>query len=348
MRLARLAAALAAGLVAATAAGAGKALACAICLSAVSVTTLEEVDAADRAVLAVAGESGGFRVVAELKGAAAAGGAIPAAALVPSPEAPAGGRALLLAHNALAGTWKSLGTTDLAVADWLRQVAAATGAARLTLVAPRLEDPDPLVATLAHDAVALAPYAAVADVAATLDLGRLRAWAADPDTGARRATYVLLLGLAGGPADAAAIEARLDAAREAQDATDVAALLAADLELRGPERVDWLGRTYLTDPARSLPETEAALLALAAHGDADRSVPRARVVAAYVDFIRARAPLAGFVAPELAEWQAWDATGAYAALIEAGAVEDPAEEFAIVSYLRQSPDPAAAAALAHD
>jgi hypothetical protein len=345
-RLAR-AARLAAALAALTVAGAGGAGACAICLSAVSVTTGEEIDASDRAVLA-APDRDGLRVVAVVRGETAVGAAIPASTLVPAPEPPAPGAALLLVHNALAGTWKSLGATDPENADWLRHVAGASGSARLALVASRLEDPDPLVAEIAHDEIALSPYPAMVRLENRIDPGRLRGWIADPETGPRRATYILLLGITGGPEDAAAIEARLAAAGKAQDATDAAALLAADLELRGPGRMDWIEQTYLADPARTLPEIEAALLALAVHGDTDGTVPRERVVEAYRRFIRARPAMAGFVAPELAEWGAWQATGDYAALIAAGAVTDPAEEFAILTYLQQSPDPAAKAALADD
>jgi hypothetical protein len=188
----------------------------------------------------------------------------------------------------------------------------------------------------------------MAGLADRLDPDRLRSWVVDPEIGPRHATYILLLGLAGGPEDAAAIEARLDAGWRTQDATFSAALLAADLELRGADRIGWIEATYLVDPARTLPEIEAALLALAVHGDTNRAVPRERVIAAFRRFISARPAMAGFVAPELAEWEAWDATGDYVALIEAGAVTDPAEEFAILSYLRQSPDPAAKAVLEDD
>lgn len=329
-----------------TAVGATAASACAICLSAVSATVGEQLDATDRAVLA-APDAGALRVLAAVKGGIEAGDAIPVTAVLPRTGAPAGA-ALLLAHNALADTWTPLGATDPANADWLRQVATTEGAARLALAAARLEDPDPLVAEIAHDEIARAPYAAMVGPARAVEADRLRTWADDPATGVRRATYVLLLGMAGGPEDAAAIEARLEAARRAADATDLAALLAADLELRGPDRLAWIEQTYLVDPLVTLPEIEAALLALSVHGGADGTVPRDRVVASFLRFIRARPPMASFVAPELAEWQAWDATGDYAALLQAGLVTDPAEEFAILSYLRQSPDVAAKAALADD
>lgn len=363
-RAARLGAALAILI----AGGAGGAAACAICLSAISVTTGERLDASDRAVLAVA-DGDGLRVVAVLKGEAAIGEIIPG----PAPEVPPAGAALLMARNALGQDWRSLGATDPANAAWLRQIAEtarlgtvpapASGRrsagsrpelsepamqARLALALPRLEDPDPLVAEIAHDEVARAPYGMLATLADRLDPEKLRAWIADPGDATRRGTYIVLLGVAGAPDDAAALELRLDAARQAHDATDVAALLAADLELNGPGRVDFIERAYISDRERTLPEIEAALLALGVHGGAEGTVPRARVVEAYRLLIRERPPMAGFVALELADWGAWEATGDYVRLIETNRVTDPAEEFAILSYLQRSPDPAARAALADD
>lgn len=341
-------------------AGAGPATACAICLSAVSVSVAEEIDATDSAVL-VATDGGRFRVLAVLKGDVAPGESIPADALVPVPSPPGAGLALLLLHNAFAGTWKAIGAVRPENAGWLREIASApplesddghevvAGPAldvRLALAVPRFEDADPMVAEIANDQIARAPYGALAGLAGTLDPEELRDFIAAPGSGPRRPSYILLLGLAGDGADAAAIEERLAVARRRQDATDLSALLAADMELRGPGRVAWVEQTYLADRARSLPEVEAALTALAVQGEADATVPRAEVVAAFRRFIRARPAMAGFVAPELTHWRAWEASPDYAALIEAGAVADPAEEFAILTYLQQSPEPSAKAALA--
>jgi hypothetical protein len=317
-------------------AAAGPAAACAICLSAISVTTAEEVEATDRAVLAIP-DADGVRVVAVLKGDGAEGEQIPASALVPTPGAPAEGLALLLVHNAFAGTWKSLGVARPENADWLRQVASA----------PALM-PDPDHPHQAAPGMALDPRLALAIPRledADLDAAKLRGLVAAPIVGSRRSIYILLLGVAGGPEDAEAIEARLDAGRRAHDATDLPALLAADLELRGPDRLPWIEATYLADRGRHLAEVEAALAALSVQGDANATVPRADVVAAFRRFIRVRPAMAGFVAPELAHWQAWEASGDYAALIESGVVQDPAEEFAIRGYLARSPDPVAKAVL---
>lgn len=349
-------------LAAVSVAGATAASACAICLSAVTVTAAQQIDKTDRAVLA-APEGEGFRVIAVVKGAGVPGAFIPRAALVPEPQPPAPGQALLLVHNAFAVNWKSLGATRPESAGWLREIAqtatpdrdtaqdalaGATLATRLKLSVPRLEDPDPMVAQIAHDEIARAPYAALSGLAAQLDARALRAWIATPGIGARRATYILLLGIAGGSEDRTMIEAELGEARATQSATDVAALLAADLELHGRELLGWVESAYLEDAARTLPEIEAALLALSVHGDAGATVPRERVVAAYRHFIRARPAMAGFVAPKLAEWKAWEASGDYVSLIQAKAITDPAEEFAIITYLQESPDPAAKAALPHD
>lgn len=327
-------------------AGSGPAAACAICLSAVSVTAAEQLDATDRAVLA-APSGGALRVVATVKGEDVPGEVIPIDSLVPRTGVRPG-LALLLAHNSFADTWTSLGGTDPANAGWLAEVAASRGDARLALAAARLEDPDPLVAQLAHDGIALAPYAELETLAGRLDPVALRTFIAAPGNAAWRPSYLLLLGLAGDGGDAAAIDARLDGALARQDATDLAALLAADMELRGADRVAWVEATYLADRSRSLPEVEAALTALSVQGEADATVPRDEVVSAFRRFIRARPPMAGFVAPDLTRWRAWEASPDYAALIETGAVKDPAEEFAILSFLQQSPDPSAKAALADD
>lgn len=338
---------------------AGPAAACAICLSAVAATAAEQIDAADRVAL-VGPDGSGFRVTAVLKGAGAPGELLPVDAFDPTPLAPEKGVALLVVHNSFAGTWKTLAAARPENAVWLRRLAGAPPLdsdddhavvagpgldARLTLAVPRLEDADPIVAELAHDQIARAPYGALAGIAETLDPAALRAHVASPNAGPRRGSYLLLLGIAGGVEDATTIEAQLDATLRHGDATDLAALLAADMELRGPDRLGWIEATYLADRSRSLPEVEAALTALSVQGEADATVPRAAVVEVFRRFIRARPAMAGFVAPELTHWQAWEASGDYAALIEAGAVTDPAEEFAILAYLQRSPDPAAKAAL---
>jgi hypothetical protein len=152
----------------------------------------------------------------------------------------------------------------------------------------------------------------------------------------RHAVYTLVLGFVGGPADAGRLEQRMEAAWESHDATNLAAMIGADLELRGPSRVDWVEAMYFADRTRTMPEIEAALLALTVHGEANRTVPRERVIKAYRDFIKERPPMAGFVAQQLADWDYWDTTTEYAALLASDAVKDPASHFAVVNYLQRA------------
>lgn len=285
----------------------------------------------------------------------------------PSPVS--SGKPLLLVRDKLSEEWASIGAIGADYADWLRQIVAtnrggknrptkswqqiaamgsyltdAEWGERLAVVAPYLEDTDALVAEIAYGELARAPYSAIRALEPQLDATKIATWIVDPRLASRLSAYTLLIGVAGGPDDASALEQRIATAQSARDATNLAAMLAADLELRGPSRIEWLEQTYFADRARTLPEIEAALMALSVHGQADAVVPRQRVVEAYRQFIRARRPMAGFVAMELADWEAWEATADYVDIIRAKAVKDPAGEFAILHYLRQSPVTTAEAA----
>jgi hypothetical protein len=216
---------------------------------------------------------------------------------------------------------------------------------RVVVVAPQLESPEPLVAEMAFGELSRAPYGVTQLLKPQLDTAKLASWTNDPKLAPRRAAYTLLLGIAGDPDTANAIEQSIDTAIKTRDTTNLSALLAADLELRGASRVDWLETTFFADRQRTLQEIQAALLALSVHGGADGTIPRTRVIEAYRYFIKARSPMAGFVAMELADWEAWDATADYVAIIRSKAVKDPAEQFAILSYLQRSPLTTAQAAL---
>jgi hypothetical protein len=113
-------------------------------------------------------------------------------------------------------------------------------------------------------------------------------------------------------------------------------MLAADLELRGEARMTWVDDKYLRDPKRSTREIEAVTLALGAHGQANGTIRRERVIQSYRMFIRERQDLAGFVAPDLAAWNYWDAVPEYAALMKSDIRQQGASRFAIAVYLRQS------------
>ena len=196
---------------------------------------------------------------------------------------------------------------------------------------------DGLAAEIAFGELLRAPYKALRTLKPRLRRNPSEAWIADPSLSARRSVYTCCLALQAIGMMPPIWRSEIDRALPAQDVANLSAMLAADLELRGPSRLSWLHETFFVDRHRTLPEIDAALLALSVQGEADAAVPREKVVEAYRAFIKERKPMAGFVATELANWEAWEAMPDYIEIIRSKAVKDPAGEFAILSYLKSSP-----------
>jgi hypothetical protein len=348
------------------------ATACPLCYEAARQMMTEgvQLDMADRAVLAARDAGTGLvRIVAVVKGPDALGEVISQPVTGAGEAGSAAAKPSLLIYDATAPQWTSLGAIPLEYADWLRRIAATrdvggdrprrtwpltTATAdtlsyagwrqRVALVAPYLETANPLAARLAWGELSRAPYVALDSARSRVDPASVDAWLDDPKLAPRRAAYLTLLGFVGGPEDGAKLDRRIETALASHDATDLAAMLAADLALGGPSRVDWIETRIFADRKRTMPEIEAALLALNVLGDANgAAAPRTRIVAAYRDFIKLRPPMAGFVAPQLADWGCWDATADYAAIVKSDAVMDPASEFAIRNYLKRAAEAGVAA-----
>lgn len=327
------------------------AAACPICLGAGQSTTAEQLADAQQAVLAVpTADPSRFRVVEVLRGARPSSGTIeggyPRSGPVTDASTPKG-QTLLLVRSDPLPAWVVLGAAGTEHAAWLRKLAVGRHAdefgtqewrTRIGLVVPYLEHRQPLLAEIAYGNLAAAPYAALRTAKPRLDARAVRAWLADPELAGRQRLYLLLLGIAGNPQDAAAIEQRLEAAWHAHAATNLASMIAADLELRGAARMSWLEERYLRDRTRSGAEIEAALLALSVQGNANAVIPRERVIQSYRMFMKERPEIAGYVAPDLGAWQYWDAVPEYVALMKR---TDLRQQFpsrlAILAYLQQSP-----------
>lgn len=353
---------LAVGFAAALALASAKAEACPLCYESARqmMTDGVKLDGADRAVLAARDSAGGpLRIVVVIKGEGAVGDVIAGLISEDGATAAAGDPSLLIGGSA--DDWTSLGTIPLADADWLRQIVAtrqiggerprrawpltmstadslsdAGWRRRVTLVLPYLEDSNPLAARLAWGELARAPYAVMDEARSRIDAAAISAWLDDPKLSSRRATYLTLLGFVGGPEDARRLDQRIETALSSHDATALAAMIAADLQLAGPSHVAWIESRYFVDRNRTMPEIEAALLALHVLGDANGAIPRASVIQAFRDFIRERPAMAGFVAPQLADWGCWDAAADYAAILKSNPNMDPASQFAIGIYLKSA------------
>jgi hypothetical protein len=310
----------------------------------------QQLATAPQAVLALpTADAGQFRVVEVLRGERPSTrtieGGFPRSASPVASVLQKGEALLLIREDPLPG-WVVLGAIGTDQEGWLRQLAvgqrtdtlsAPQWRDRVALVAPKLESPQPLAAKIAHGELSAAPYAAMRSSKPRLDARTVRAWLADPQLAERRRLYLLLLGIAGDPRDATALEQQLDAARQAGDATNLAPMLTALLELRGPARMTWVEEKYLRDRARSAPELEAALLALSVQGHTNAVIPRERVIQSYRVYINAHPENAGAVAPDLAAWQYWDAVPVYQALMKSGVRQQYPSMLAMLAYLRQSP-----------
>jgi hypothetical protein len=326
------------------------AAACPLCLGAGQPTTAQQLAAAQQAVLAVpTADASRFRVTEVIKGEQPSSTTIEGGYSRYGPVADATapkGKPLLLVRNDPFPAWVILGAIGAEQSGWLRKFAAGKRAdemnaedwrARVALVLPCLESPEPLVAELAYGELAAAPYAAMRTAKPLLEARAVRAWLADPKLAARHRLYFLLLGIAGNPGDAAAVDQRVEAAWKSGDATNLASMLAADLELRGAARMPWIEERYLRDQSRAAPEIRAALLALSVHGNAGGVIPRERVIRSYRLFMKAHPEIAGYVAEDLAAWQYWDAVPEYVALMRSEVRQQFPSRLATLAYLRQSP-----------
>lgn len=326
--------------------------ACPLCLGAGKLTPAQQLVATPQAVLAVpTAEAGRFHVTQVIKGERPADGMVegdyPRNGLAPGDVTPTNTQPLLIVRDDPLPTWVILGAIAAVHADWLRALAAGKPAAdrspeawraRVALMVPHLNNPEPLAAELAYAELAAAPYAALRTAKPLLDAAALSRCLADPELAARHRLYLLLLGISGDAQDAVNLEERLQAVWQSGDAANLSSLLAADLELSGVARVAWIESSYLADPKRSTPEIKAALLALSVHGSANGVISRERVIQAYRVFMKAHPEIAGDVAPDLAAWQYWDAVPDYLALMKSGVRQQYPSRLAVLDYLQQSPD----------
>ena len=362
-----------AGVALALAVTAGPAMACSICLAAVKISPGQRLDNADRIVIAVPDRHGGWQIVEDIKGTEP----VDPATLIDAAPAGKNDAAVLFLRDALGQRWSAFGRVDPDTADWLRRlvrVPAPAGGApvsaqawqqRLPIIWAEVAADDPLIKAIAEGDLARAPYRDLIAFGRTLSTEAVLQHLADGESRSctsrlcttmahlaggepapQRAPYILMLGAIGDDAARSWIDEAVTSASTQNDASDLSALLAADLEIRGPSRIGWIEGTYFRVRSRGVDEIEAALEALRLHAEAQTVIPRGDVVAAYASFVEARPQFAGFVATDLAEWKEWSLTGAFVALLNAEAIADPAGRFAAMSYVSLSADTEATARLA--
>jgi hypothetical protein len=278
------------------------------CVGAQQLTiSAQELIYAERSVLAVpVAESNEFRVVAVIKGDAPpdntiAGGVYKADATAMQSKKP-----LLLIRDDAWRSWVNFGPVSAGRAGWLRKLSAMKIATDMSGAEWRehaayflqfLETPEPMVAEIAYNEIASAPYDALRSLKPQLDAAAIRTWLSDPKLAAREPLYFLLLGIAGTPEDAHKLEQRLATARKVSDLKSLPALIGAVLELREIAGIEFIEKLYLLDPQRTKPEVEAAVAALKVYAEANPAA-RDRTEEAFQRFVQQRPALAGLVPAE--------------------------------------------------
>jgi len=324
------------------------AIACPLCMGAFQQSDAQDLITAPHAVLAVpTADPSRFRVIGVIKGERPRGtveGSYPRNGHQFDAVGSKSDKALLLVRDDLLPTWTILGRIGVDHLAWLRKLAAGKPAAQMSpedwraraaLVLPYLESREPLASEIAYDELAAAPYATLRTLKSHLDAPAVRRWVADPERLARQPLFLLLLGIAGDAQDARGLEQRLEAAWMSGDATNIAPMIAADLELRGASRMAWVDERYMRDQRRSTRELEAALLALSVQANANGIISSERVIQSYRTFIKEHRDLAGFVAQDLASWQYWDVVPEYVALMQSSTPQQYPSRVAIAAYLRE-------------
>src|SRR5262249_16764384 len=148
-------------------------VACPLCMGAFQTTTADKLANMHRAVLAVPGSDGSYRVIEVIKGERPANGIIAGDAV--QLIVPAGGptKPLLLLAEGGGRMWVGAGGIGAKHASWLRKIAAGKRSldmnaeewqARVALMLPYLENSEPLVAEIAYNEFAAAPYASLLTV----------------------------------------------------------------------------------------------------------------------------------------------------------------------------------------
>ncbi|NBT53940.1 MAG: hypothetical protein EBT05_03420 [Betaproteobacteria bacterium] len=326
-------------------------LACPICAPADAGATLRQrLRAADVVVLAAPAAGNTFVAQQLIKGG---GPQSPIRLPQGVPELAQVSSLVLLYRNGTAD-WQSAGPLAPQHADWVRRLVELTDAtdltpaqwtSRIASFLPELESLEPLVAQAAYEETASAPYAVLRSVAPRLNAARLLRWLDTPALTARRPLYALLLGFAGSQASAESLQQRMAGLRSTGDGPTLSAMIAAWLELRGPEGVAWVERQYLSGPSAHEMGVSAALLALSVHGGDGQRVGRSRVVQAYRHFAAQATPWPGLVASDLGNWERWEFGPLFADWLASGKPQAFASRYAMVFFLMRSPRPEASTAL---
>jgi len=215
-----------------------------------------------------------------------------------------------------------------------------SGADRLVFFQDFLEDADPLLATNSYDEFARAPYADVIALGPRMHGDKLREWVKNVEiSSSRRRLYLTMLGVCGTPEDAALLEEMINSPeRDHKVALD--ALIAAYLNLRGPEGLPMVVDLFIKNQDAEFTDTYATVMALRFHGQERDVIPKEDLKAAMREMLD-RPQLADLVIADLARWEDWSVIDRVVDLFKNADATSSWVKVPVVNYLRACPLPEA-------
>jgi hypothetical protein len=214
------------------------------------------------------------------------------------------------------------------------------GADRLAFFQEFLEDADPLLATNSYDEFARAPYADVIALGPRMHREKLRDWAQNVEvSSSRRRLYLTMLGVCGNAEDAEVLEGMIKSTeRDHKVALD--ALVAAYLNLRGPEGLPMIVDLFIKDKDAEFTDTYATVMALRFHGQERDVISKEDLKAAMREMLD-RPQLADLVIADLARWEDWTVIDRVVDLFKNADATSAWVKVPVVNYLRACPLPEA-------
>jgi hypothetical protein len=246
--------------------------------------------------------------------------------------------AMLFARDADGWTRLANVTPDLrATVEMILAAAPAWDAepdhtARFAFFAERHDHLDAGVRALALAEISRAPYALIRTMNPRLGRAELGRLMRDPKMTEWAPIHILFLGLSRDPADHAFVRRAFDAASQ-RGGAHLAAWATALAEIHGPPAIDRLRALYFETPGRSPEDLRAVIVAFATLAGGGDPALRPGIDAAFRGLAAGPPAQAGEAAKQLTSAHDWSQVRTFADLLAAGAVSDPAAEFAIALYL---------------
>ncbi len=238
--------------------------------------------------------------------------------------------------------WTTPMKTSDRVAKYLEEIQELPkdGADRLAFFQDYFEDKESVLAFDAYDEFAKASYEDLIKLKDRMQHDKLIGWLKDRDISHnRKRLYYTMLGVCGTKDDIAMLEEFIESGSRKKRA-GLDALIACYLNLKGPEGVGLVEKTFLMDKDADYVDTLAAVSALRFHGTEVEIVPKERIVKA-IRHLLDRPKMADMIIPDLARWKDWSVMERLVTMFKEAEEDSNWLRVPVITYLRACPMPQA-------